>query len=200
MPPIIGPYSWHSPDRGITPWFLAADRLFSEIDATVYSLALGIRAHQTLAVSAVAVTSLAIFTVGSTTLGGWQTFSYAPFGGLHGLFSVQMSGAQVAVDFEHTFRVGYTGVDTVAAGPSHAFYYRAIINPGSILLGTDSAWLRRASGTVGTNVRETWVGSLAPGAYSIELQARAQLATSQPSAFGLAPGMRTLLWVTETRP
>lgn len=177
-------WGWTFPDEHDDPYFDKLNAFARGVDTTVYSLSQNLLPRQTLVLSAypslsaeLPVTSASDVNGGGTGDGRWTVLSCAPFGRFVGSFSVSGAAGISAVALTLHAGCRIDGGSGFGQNELGSLRVRGVIRGttvSSIRVPSDSAWLIRCdlSYQIRNQTFVTVVQSLAPGAYSIELQAR----------------------------
>jgi hypothetical protein len=186
-------YNFELPEFGAGSWY---EKFFvglpHSIEVAVGSIAAGVsNLRCTPVLSAYVGTSLCIAS------SAWVTLSAAPFGSFVGAFQIAKPGRHAYLRGSINFW-GPTYTHFASNSEEGAYFFRAVVNPGSIAvaLGGPYAFWDSIRVTQDDGHRQAafaGITSLGPGAYTLTLQHRHALATPQDSGFYMWPGMHALL-------
>lgn len=190
-------WGWTFPDEHEDPYYDSLRAFARQADLTVHSLSQNLLPRQTIVLSAypslsaeLHVTSASDINGGGVGDGRWTVMSCAPFGRFVGSFSVSGAAGISAVALTLHAGCRIDGGSGFGQNELGSLRVRGVIRGAtvsSIAVPSNSAWLIRCdlSYQIRNQTFMTVVQSLAPGAYSIELQARTRDRIGTGSAIGL---------------
>ena len=168
-------FQWTQPTENQEPWAAAFDGLITAIDLTVHSIQQQpLPPYATVVISAAALPGI-FFWPPATAAPAWSPLSWSGYGRLVGSFTIHNSGAQALIraSIGNTFL--YYPLSLFLDG-GVTVYFRAVVNPGSVWMESDSAWFVFARvANMNYDFQGVTVPALVPGAYSLELQIKSTI-------------------------